>query len=142
MNTNGSHILWILAAATLGSAMTPVAAAAERPVQPATNNMGKAVEGNDTTASGEKYIKILAPANGTQLSADTPVVLSYDATLAPHGNHIHVYVDNRMAGLSHELKGNFTIGTLAPGIHAICIKEATAAHVLIGVNRCIMVTVK
>lgn len=39
-------------------------------------------------------------------------------------------------------KHSLSLGTLAPGTHDICIKEATVAHVLIGVNRCILVTVK
>ncbi|MBN6740884.1 hypothetical protein [Acidithiobacillus ferrivorans] len=142
MNPNISRILWVLAAVAFSSAMAPSEAAVGHPSQPAMGNMDKATGGSGTTESGKKYIKILSPANGAQLSAGTPVVLSYDVTLAPNGNHIHVYVDKHMAGLSHELKGNFSVGKLAPGTHTICIKEATAAHVLIGVNRCIVVTVK
>ncbi len=142
MNPNISRILWVLAAAALSSTMVPSEAAVGHPSQPAVGNMDKATGGSGTTESGKKYIKMLSPVNGAQLSAGTPVVLSYDVTLAPNGNHIHVYVDNHMAGLSHELKGNFSVGKLASGTHTICIKEATAAHVLIGVNRCIVVTVK
>ncbi len=137
------RILWV-AAVALCSLMISVGAAADHPLQLAMNgdNVGKTPEGSGTTASGLKYIKILSPANGAQIPAGVPVVLSYDVTLAPNGNHIHIYVDKHMAGLSHELKGTFSLGTLAPGTHNICIKEATVAHVLIGVNRCIVVTVK
>ena len=144
MNPNISRILWVFAVVALSTAMAPAAwaVADHHPLQLAMNNAGKAAEGSGTTTSGAKYIKILAPANDAQFSAGTPIVLSYAVTLAPNGNHIHVYVDNHMVGLSHELQGNFAIGTLPSGIHAICIKEATAAHVLIGVNRCIVVTVK
>lgn len=145
MNANASRILWALAAVALSSATVPASAAAEHPLQLAMGSyyhMANAAEGGGTTASGEKYIKILSPANDARISAGTPVVLSYDVKLAPNGNHIHVYVDNHFAGLSHQLKGNFDVGTLAPGTHTICIKEATAAHVLIGVNRCITVAVK
>ena len=140
MNPNISRILWVLAAVAFSSVTAP--AAVGQPSQPAMGNMDKATGGSSTTESGKKYIKILSPANGAQLSARSPVVLSYDVTLAPNGNHIHVYVDKHMAGLSRELKGHFSVGRLAPGTHTICIKEATAAHVLIGVNRCIVVTVK
>ena len=142
MNPNISCIVWAFAVATLSTAVAPAWAVADHPLQLAMNNAGKAAEGNGTTASGVKYIKILTPANGAQIPARTPVVLSYDVTLAPNGNHIQFYVDKHMAGLSHELKGTFPLGALAPGTHDICIKEATAAHVLIGVNRCIVVTVK
>ena len=140
MNPNISRILWVFAVVALSTA--PAWAVADHPLQLAMNNSGKAAEGSGTTTSGAKYIKVLAPANDAQFSAGTPIVLSYAVTLAPNGNHIHVYVDNHMVGLSHELQGNFAIGTLPSGTHAICIKEATAAHVLIGVNRCIVVTVK
>lgn len=142
MNPNISRILWAFAVVALSTAMAPAWAVADHPLQLAVNNTGKAAEGSGTTASGTKYIKILAPANGAQIPAGAPVVLSYDVTLAPNGNHIHFYVDKHMAGLSHELKGTFSLGALAPGTHDICIKEATVAHVLIGVNRCIVVTVK
>ncbi|MHB8236751.1 MAG: hypothetical protein ACYDDD_04710 [Acidithiobacillus ferrivorans] len=140
MNPNISRILWVLAAVAFSAVTAPTAVGQSS--QPAMGHTDKATGGSSTTESGKKYIKILSPANGAQLGAGTPVVLSYDVTLAPNGNHIHVYVDNHMAGLSHELKGNFSVGRLAPGTHTICIKEATAAHVLIGVNRCIVVTVK
>ena len=134
----------LVAAVSLCPMMVPVGAAASPPLQLAMNGnaVGKMPQAKGTTPSGLKHIQILAPANGAEIGAGVPVVLSYDVTLAPNGNHIHFYVDNHMAGLSHELKGTFSLGILAPGTHDICIKEATVAHVLIGVNRCILVTVK
>ena len=134
----------LVAAVSLCPMIVSVGAAASPPLQLAMNGntVGKMPQASGTTPSGLKHIQILAPANGAEIGAGVPVVLSYDVTLAPNGNHIHFYVDNHMAGLSHELKGTFSLGTLAPGTHDICIKEATVAHVLIGVNRCILVTVK
>jgi hypothetical protein len=144
MSQNIFRILWVLTAVVLSLVIAPVGAAVDHPLQLAMNNysMAKMASGSGTSVSGKKYIKILSPANGSRINARTPVVISYDVTLAPGGNHIHFYVDNHFKGLTHELKGSFSLGTMAPGIHTICIKEATVAHVLIGVNRCITVTVK
>jgi hypothetical protein len=48
-------------------------------------------------------------------------------------------VDGNEAGLLREMKGSFTMETLAPGNHELCLKIVNKNHTPIGVEKCVKV---
>ena len=54
---------------------------------------------------------------------------------------MHIYVDNREVGILRTLKGSYLLETLPPGKRNICVKVVNKAHVPIGVEQCVRVTV-
>ncbi|MGI0028275.1 MAG: hypothetical protein ACREAQ_01005, partial [Nitrososphaera sp.] len=83
------------------------------------------------------------PSEGAALTAKGPNTLSYEAvTGATKGNHVHDYVDGKEVATLHRLKGNYSLKELTPGTREICVKIANKAHVPIGVDHCIRVTVE
>ncbi len=93
--------------------------------------------------SADAFVRILTPSDGATLTAKGPNTLSYEAvTGASKGNHVHVYVDGKEVTTLHHLKGNYSLKGLTPGTREICVKVANKAHVPIGVDHCIQVTVE
>jgi len=93
-------------------------------------------------ASDKAYVKITSPRPGAKLDAMAQTKLVYEAVPGPRGDHVHVYVDNKEVGILHQLKGSYTLETLAPGTRNICVKVVNKAHVPIGVEQCVKVTVE
>jgi len=93
-------------------------------------------------ASGaEGYVRISSPANGARVDGFGPTAIAYEARPGPRGDHVHVYVDGKEVGILRQLKGSYTLGPLAPGPRALCVKVVNRAHVPIGIEQCIKVTV-
>jgi hypothetical protein len=92
--------------------------------------------------AAESKIEISSPADGAKLDAMVQNKLVYNVTLGPGGDHVHVYVDDAQVALLREMKGSYTMETLAPGNHEICIKIVNKNHTPIGVDRCIKVKVE
>jgi len=90
----------------------------------------------------ESKIEISSPADGAKLDAMEQNKIVYNVTLGPGGDHIHVYVDGAEVALLREMKGSYTMETLSPGNHEICIKIVNKNHTPIGVDRCIKVKVE
>lgn len=93
-------------------------------------------------ASGKAYVKIISPVAGAKLDAMAQTKLVYEAAPGPRGDHVHVYVDNKEVGILRQLAGSYTLETLAPGARNICVKVVNKAHVPIGVEQCVKVTVE
>ena len=93
-------------------------------------------------ASGEAHVKIASPVAGAKLDAMAQTKLVYEAVPGPNGDHVHVYVDNKEVGILRQLKGSYTLETLSPGTRNICVKIVNKAHVPIGVEQCVKVTVE
>jgi hypothetical protein len=89
----------------------------------------------------EAYVNITSPADGAKLDALEVTKLAYEVRPGPRGDHVHVYVDGKEAGIVRQLKGSYTLEPLAPGPRSLCIKVVNRAHVPIGVEQCIKVTV-
>jgi hypothetical protein len=85
---------------------------------------------------------ITAPADGATLDAMGENRLVYDVDPGPRGDHVHVYVDNEEVGILRKLKGSYLLETLPPGKRVICIKAVNKAHVPVGIQQCVHVTVK
>ena len=92
--------------------------------------------------AAEGYVKIIAPADGTRLERTKPATLVYEVGPGPGSSHVHVYVDGKEVDVLRQLKGSHTLEALSPGQRTICVKVASRAHVPIGVEQCVKVTVE
>lgn len=91
--------------------------------------------------AGDASVKITAPMDGAKLDAMGQNKVVYEVMPGPKGDHSHIYVDKKEAAVLRQLKGSYTLATLAPGPHDICIKIVDKGHTSIGVEQCVKVTV-
>ena len=91
--------------------------------------------------AAEGSITIDSPKDGAKLDAMAQNKLVYSVVPGPHGDHVHVYVDGKETGILRQLKGSYTLETLAAGPHEICIKVVNKAHTPTGVQHCVKVQV-
>jgi hypothetical protein len=90
-------------------------------------------------------VTILAPKDGAVLDSGSGVKLTYNVTLSPEGNHLHIYVDNGSPIIDRDVSGcpcSLTLPDLAAGAHQVAVKEATVNHHLTGVQSVVSFTVK
>ncbi len=87
-------------------------------------------------------VTISSPADGAKLSRTEQTKVNYEVMPGPKGDHTHLYVDDREVGVLRQLKSSYTLESLAPGKHEICIKIVNRGHTPIGVQQCIKVTVE
>ncbi|TAL89066.1 MAG: hypothetical protein EPN62_11405 [Candidimonas sp.] len=92
--------------------------------------------------SGKAFVKVISPVEGAKLDAMEQTKLVYEAGRGPNGDHVHVYVDGKEVGILRQLTGRYTLETLASGTRDICVKVVNKAHVPIGVEQCVKVTVE
>lgn len=92
--------------------------------------------------AAESKIEISSPADGAKLDAMEQNKLDYNITLGSGADHIHVYVDDKETALLRQMQGSYTMETLSPGNHEICIKIVNKNHTPIGVERCIKVEIE
>ena len=95
-----------------------------------------------SAAEATAAVEIFAPKDGTVVSPSEPVTLNYDVKPGPSGDHVHVYVDGREVAIVRQLKGRYEVGRLSPGRHELAIKVVNRAHVPIGVESSVNVTVQ
>lgn len=88
------------------------------------------------------YAKIIFPGDGAKLDAKTLDRVDYDVAPGASGDHIHLYVDDKEAGILRKLSGSYPLEPMNPGKHTLCIKVVNKAHVPIGVEQCSKVTVE
>src|SRR5512139_294562 len=88
----------------------------------------------------EASVKFLSPVEGAKLDSMAVNKVSYEVVPGPRGDHVHLYVDGKEAAVLRQLKGSYTLETLAPGKHEVCIKIVNKGHTPIGVQQCINVT--
>lgn len=91
---------------------------------------------------GQGKVLITSPADGATLDALDENRLVYEVDPGPRGDHVHIYVDNKEVGILRKLKGSYLLETLSSGKRNICIKVVNKAHVPVGIEQCIQVTVK
>lgn len=89
--------------------------------------------------AAEGSVRILQPAEGATLDAMEQNKLVYEVEPGPRGDHIHVYIDGKEVGILRERKGSYTLETLAPGRHELCIKVVNKAHTPVGIQKCVAV---
>jgi hypothetical protein len=86
-------------------------------------------------------VKITSPAEGVKLDAMAQNKVVYEVIPGPSGDHVHLYTDNKETAILRQLKGGYTLETLSPGKHNICVKVVNKGHTPIGVEQCVNVTV-
>ncbi|MEZ5607072.1 MAG: hypothetical protein R3E52_08055 [Burkholderiaceae bacterium] len=91
--------------------------------------------------AAEGSVTIESPKDGAKLDAMAQNKLVYSVVPGPNGDHVHVYVDGKEVGILRQLKGSYTLETLAGGKHDICIKVVNKAHTPIGLQQCVKVQV-
>lgn len=87
----------------------------------------------------EASVKFISPANGAKLDSMAQNKVTYEVVPGPKGDHVHFYVDAQEVAVLRQLKGSYTLETLAPGKHELCIKVVNKGHTPIGVQQCINV---
>lgn len=87
-------------------------------------------------------VRIDEPKEGATLDAKAKNALAYEYQPAPPGDHVHAYVDGKQVAVLRERKGRYPLESLSPGMHEVCVKMVDKAHVPIGVDQCVQVTVK
>jgi hypothetical protein len=95
-----------------------------------------------STSLGQGKVLITSPADGASLDALDENRLVYEVDPGPRGDHVHIYLDNREVGILRKLKGSYLLETPSSGKHGICVKVVNKAHVPVGIEQCIQVTVK
>ncbi len=93
-------------------------------------------------AQAEPHVRIDAPANGAKLDAMEQNRLVYEVDPGSRGDHVHVYVDGKEVGILRQRKGSYTLETLAPGAHELCVKIVNKGHTPIGMQDCVKVAVE
>lgn len=96
----------------------------------------------NSAQASEASVKITKPADNAVLKSSDPVVLEYEITPGPKGDHAHLMVDGKMSGLLKSMKGTHDIGKLAPGKHTITLVVMSSSHSPIGVNGVVTVDVQ
>jgi hypothetical protein len=92
--------------------------------------------------AAEGYVRILAPADGAKLDGMEVARIAYEVSTGPKGDHVHVYVNGNEVGILRALKGSYALGQLPLGPGTVCVKVVNKAHVPIGIEQCIKVTVE
>lgn len=87
-------------------------------------------------------VTIVSPADNATLDAMAENRISYDVTPGPGGDHTHLYVDGKEIAVLRQLKGSYTLASLAPGAHELCIKVVNKNHTPIGIEKCVKVKVQ
>ena len=95
-----------------------------------------------TAGLAQGKVTITSPAQGATLDAMDENQLVYEVDPGPRGDHVHVYVDDKEVGILRKLKGSYTLETLSSGKRDICIKVVNKAHVPVGIEQCVQVTMK
>lgn len=85
-------------------------------------------------------LKIFSPKDGAILQEGEEIPVKYEIKPDPGGDHSHIYINHKEAGILRRKKGTFTLDPLPPGKHSICLKVVNKAHAPIGQETCINVT--
>ena len=93
------------------------------------------------TGQGNGKVKITSPADGATLDAMDENKLVYEVDPGPRGDHVHVYVDDKEVGILRSLKGSYLLEAMPSGKRDLCVKVVNKAHVPVGIEKCVQVTV-
>jgi len=93
-----------------------------------------------TNALADDNVKITSPADGSKVKSSEPVNVIYDITPNPGGDHAHIYVNDKEAGILRKLKSSFSLDPLPAGDHTLCVKVVNRGHSPIGQENCVKIT--
>lgn len=84
-------------------------------------------------------VKILYPLDGAVIKAGESIGVKYEIRPNPGGDHSHIYIDHKEAGILRRKKATFTLDPLPVGKRSLCLKVVNKAHAPIGQTTCINV---
>ena len=87
-------------------------------------------------------VTISAPDDGSTITPNDNVEITYAAVFSPNGDHLHLYLDKKRLDVLRQAKGKADVGMIPAGEHRICIEENTKGHVPTGSQACINITSK
>lgn len=87
-------------------------------------------------------VAITSPADGATLDSMDENRIAYEVVNGPRGDHAHLYIDGKEVAILRKSKGSYPLETLSSGTRSLCVKVVNKAHVPIGIDHCIQVTVK
>jgi len=90
-------------------------------------------------AAADPNLKIIFPTDGTVFKEGEFIPVKYDIKPNPGGDHSHIYLNHKEAGILRRKKATFTLDPLPAGEHLICMKVVNKAHVPIGQETCVKV---
>lgn len=90
----------------------------------------------------EPSVTITGPADGAKLDVMEQHKLVYEVVPGPRGDHVHVYIDDVEVDILRELAGSYTLPSIGTGDHGICVRVVNKAHVPIGIEDCITVSME
>jgi len=102
--------------------------------------LGLAMWGSNVFADAN--VKIMSPIDGATVKVGEPVVVTYELVPNPGGDHSHIYVNGKEAGVLRKQKGAYTLDPLPAGSHELCLKVVNKGHASINQGTCIKVTGK
>ncbi len=91
---------------------------------------------------GQGKVLITVPADNAILDAMDENRLVYEVDPGPRGDHVHVYIDGKEVGILRKLKGSYLLEAMPSGKRDLCVKVVNKAHVPVGIEQCVQVTVK
>ncbi len=89
--------------------------------------------------AADPNLKILSPTDGAIVQAGESLPVQYAIKPNPGGDHSHIYIDHKEAGILRRKKATFILNPLPAGEHTICMKVVNKAHTPIGQKTCIKV---
>jgi hypothetical protein len=93
-------------------------------------------------SSSTDSIKIVSPADKSQIDAGEEYPLKYEVTLGAGDDHFHVWVDDDRGPGIHDSKGTYTLPKMSPGTHEITIKFVDKGHIPTGPQKSITLVAK
>jgi len=90
--------------------------------------------------AADPNLKILSPVDGAIVKEGESIDVVYDIKPNRGGDHSHIYLNQKEAGILRRKKATFTLDPLPLGEHSICLKVVNKAHTPIGQETCISVT--
>lgn len=94
------------------------------------------------TLADEPSVTIKSPDDGAKLDVMEQHQLVYEVVPGPRGDHVHVYIDDVEVDILRELEGSYTLPSIDTGEHDLCIRVVNKAHVPIGIEGCITVSME
>lgn len=90
--------------------------------------------------SADPNLNILSPADGAVFEEGESISVKYEIKPNPGGDHSHIYINHKEAGILRRKKAVFVLDPLPAGEHSICLKVVNKAHAPIGQETCIKVS--
>lgn len=92
-----------------------------------------------TLSIADPNVKFITPVDGAKVKGGESVVVKYEIVPNPGGDHSHIYINNKEAGVLRKQKGKYKLDPLPAGTHDICLKVVNRGHASIGQGTCIKI---